>query len=44
MTSTPSLNAVTEVARSSVPALDSAGTYTFANVLLTFMATVVTML
>jgi len=36
MTSTPALNVVTEAARSSVPALGYAGTYTFANVLLTF--------
>ena len=36
MTSTPALNVVTEAARSGVPALGYAGTYTFANVLLTF--------
>jgi putative transport protein len=36
MTSTHALNVVTEAARSSVPALGYAGTYTFANVLLTF--------
>jgi putative transport protein len=36
MTSTPALNVVTDVARSAVPALGYAGTYTFANVLLTF--------
>ena len=36
MTSTPALNVVTEAAGSSVPALGYAGTYTFANVLLTF--------
>jgi putative transport protein len=36
MTSTPALNVVTEAAKSSVPALGYAGTYTFANVLLTF--------
>ena len=36
MTSTPALNVVTEAARSPVPALGYAGTYTFANVLLTF--------
>lgn len=36
MTSTPALNVVNEAARSSVPALGYAGTYTFANVLLTF--------
>lgn len=36
MTSTPSLNVVTQAAKSEVPALGYAGTYTFANVLLTF--------
>lgn len=36
MTSTPALNVVTEAARSGVPSLGYAGTYTFANVLLTF--------
>jgi len=36
MTSTPALNVVTEEAKSTVPALGYAGTYTFANVLLTF--------
>jgi putative transport protein len=36
MTSTPAMNVVTEAARSDVPALGYAGTYTFANVLLTF--------
>lgn len=36
MTSTPALNVVTETARSGVPALAYASTYTFANVLLTF--------
>lgn len=36
MTSTPALTVVTEAARSGVPALGYAGTYTFANVLLTF--------
>jgi putative transport protein len=36
MTSTPALNVDTKAARSSVPALGYAGTYTFANVLLTF--------
>jgi putative transport protein len=39
MTSTPSLNVVTEAARSSLPALGYAGTYTFANVFLTFAGT-----
>ncbi|MGD2075265.1 MAG: TrkA C-terminal domain-containing protein [Gammaproteobacteria bacterium] len=36
MTSTPALGVVTHAARSSVPAIGYAGTYTFANVLLTF--------
>jgi putative transport protein len=36
MTSTPALSVVTDAARSSVPAIGYAGTYTFANVLLTF--------
>ncbi len=36
MTSTPSLSIVTQAARSEVPALGYAGTYTFANVFLTF--------
>ena len=36
MTSTPALNVVTDAAKSAVPALGYAGTYTFANVLLTF--------
>jgi putative transport protein len=36
MTSTPSLNIVTQAARSSLPRLGYAGTYTFANVFLTF--------
>jgi hypothetical protein len=36
MTSTPAMNVVTEAARSDVPALGYAGTYTFANVLLRF--------
>jgi putative transport protein len=36
MTSTPALAVVTEAARSSVPAIGYAGTYTFANVMLTF--------
>jgi putative transport protein len=39
MTSTPALNVVTEEAKSTVPALGYAGTYTFANVLLTFAGT-----
>jgi putative transport protein len=41
MTSTPSLSIVTAAARSSVPALGYAGTYTFANVFLTFAGTVI---
>ena len=36
MTSTPALGAVTSAAQSSVPAIGYAGTYTFANVMLTF--------
>jgi putative transport protein len=36
MTSTPAMNVVTEAAGPGVPALGYAGTYTFANVLLTF--------
>jgi len=36
MTSTPALNVVNEAAKSEAPALGYAGTYTFANVLLTF--------
>ncbi len=36
MTSTPSLNLVTDAAKSQVPALGYAGSYTFANVILTF--------
>jgi putative transport protein len=40
MTSTPALNVVTEAAKSSVPAIGYAGTYTFANVLLTFAGTI----
>ncbi len=41
MTSTPSLNIVTSAARSPIPALGYAGTYTFANVLLTFAGTLI---
>jgi len=44
MTSTPSLQIVTEEARSPVPALGYAGTYTFANVMLTFAGTLIMML
>jgi putative transport protein len=40
MTSTPALSVVSEAARSSIPAIGYAGTYTFANVLLTFAGTV----
>jgi len=36
MTSTPALNIVNVAAKSNIPALGYAGTYTFANVLLTF--------
>jgi putative transport protein len=39
MTSTPSLNVVNEAAQSPLPSLGYAGTYTFANVLLTFAGT-----
>ena len=44
MTSTPALNIVQSAARSSVPALGYAGTYTFANVFLTFAGTMMMML
>jgi putative transport protein len=44
MTSTPALNVLNEAARSPVPALGYAGTYTIANVLLTFAGAVVAML
>lgn len=40
MTSTPSLNVITDAAKSEVPALGYAGTYTFANVFLTFAGTI----
>ncbi len=40
MTRTPSLNVVSEAAKSEIPALGYAGTYTFANVLLTFAGTI----
>lgn len=39
MTSTPALNVITDAAKNDVPALGYAGTYTFANVLLTFAGT-----
>jgi putative transport protein len=44
MTSTPSMNIATRAAKSSIPALGYAGTYTFANVLLTFAGTMIMML
>jgi putative transport protein len=44
MTSTTAMDAVARVARSSVPALGYAGTYTFANVLLTFGGTLIMVL
>lgn len=40
MTSTPALNVVNDAAKSETPALGYAGTYTFANVLLTFAGTI----
>lgn len=39
MTSTPALAVVTKAAKSSVPAIGYAGTYTFANVFMTFAGT-----
>ena len=44
MTSTPALSIVSQAAKSSVPAIGYAGSYTFANVLLTFGGTVMMML
>ena len=44
MTSTSALNVINEAARSPVPAPGYAGTYTIANVLLTFVGTVVAMI
>ena len=41
MTSTPALGVVNDMAKSHVPALGYAGTYTIANVLLTFAGTVI---
>jgi putative transport protein len=41
MTSTPALTAVQEAAKSSMPALGYAGTYAFANVLLTVAGTII---
>lgn len=40
MTSTPSLNVITQAAKSPIPALGYAGTYTFANVFLALAGTV----
>jgi putative transport protein len=44
MTSTPALNVLNQAARSPVPALGYAGTYTIANVLLTFAGAAVAMM
>ena len=44
MTSTPALSIVSKAAKSSVPAIGYAGSYTFANVLLTFAGTFMMML
>ncbi len=44
MTSTPALNILNEQTKSAVPALGYSGTYTIANVLLTFAGTVIAML
>ncbi len=44
MTSTPSLNLVTDAAKSQVPALGYAGSYTFANVILTFAGAILMLL
>ena len=44
MTSTPALNIVNSAAKSNIPALGYAGTYTFANVLLTFAGSFMMML
>ena len=44
MTSTPSLNLVTDAAKSQVPALGYAGSYTFANVILTFAGAILVLL
>ncbi|UCG72959.1 MAG: transporter [Chromatiales bacterium] len=41
MTSTPALNVLNDAARSPVPSLGYAGTYTIANVLLTFAGTLI---
>ncbi len=44
MTSTPSLSVVTEKSKSYIPAIGYAGTYTFANVFLTFAGTLMVIL
>ncbi len=44
MTSTPALNVITQEADSNVPSLGYAGTYTFANVFLTLVGTMMIML
>ena len=44
MTSTPSLNVITNSAKSEIPALGYAGTYTFANVLLTIAGSLIMIL
>jgi putative transport protein len=44
MTSTPSLNQVTRLAKSSVPTLGYVGTYAFANVLLAIAGTIIMLL
>jgi putative transport protein len=44
MTSTPALNILNEQTKSAIPALGYSGTYTIANVLLTFAGTVMAML
>lgn len=44
MTSTPALAAVTDAAKSAVPAIGYAGTYTFANIFLTFAGTYMMMI
>ena len=44
ITSTPALSVVTAEAKSNVPAIGYAGTYTFANVLLTFAGSYIMMI
>ena len=44
MTSTPGLAVITDSAKSAVPAIGYAGTYTFANILLTFVGTYMMMI